>query len=283
MSLLDALVADLVALSAEPLTPLEVAVVDSGIDGTHPDLAGRVHAAFAVESVEGTPQVREVSPRENNDRFGHGTAVASIIARFAPHVRLIDVRVLDATNASTGETLLCGMRHAIDRRPGPTQLGTRVLNMSLASKSTLASRLHELCELAYRRNQVVVAAKRNMPLSDQGYPAELSSTISVDRGTFDAPHTLRFRENEVIEFVAHGEKVAVAAAGGGYTTMTGTSFATGLLSLTVMSSSPTVAFRTSSEKCAFASAILNLATCLSRRVLLVALYDHGLAGQDLAS
>jgi len=37
---------------------------------------------------------------------------------------------------------------------------------------------------------------------------------------------LQFRENHAIEFVGHGEDVKAAAAGGGYTTLTGTSFAT---------------------------------------------------------
>jgi subtilisin family serine protease len=65
-----------------------------------------------------------------------------------------------------------------------------------------------------------------MPLTDNGFPAELSSCISVDVGRFETALKVQFQADHAIEFVGHGEDVKVAAAGGGYTTMTGTSFAT---------------------------------------------------------
>jgi subtilisin family serine protease len=98
--------------------------------------------------------------------------------------------------------------------------------MSLAATASFADRILPLCEKAYYQNQVVVASRRNMPLWDNGYPAEFSSCISVDNQAFETPFRFRYLADRIVEYAAHGEEVPVAAAGGGYTTMTGTSFAT---------------------------------------------------------
>lgn len=206
-------------LPARRLAPIDVVVIDSGIDARHPDLAGRIAAAFIVEMNGGSARVAEHPPDSDADLFGHGTAVASIVASVAPNARIIDVRVLGADNAGTGDALVAGLALAVERR-------WPVINMSLACKASFAGRLHELCEQAYRQGQTVVAAKRNMPLVDNGFPAELSSCISVDRARFRSFFELRYRPDEPIEYVARGELVRVAAQGGGYTVKTGTSFAT---------------------------------------------------------
>lgn len=220
MSLLAALQRPLKNLpAAGDLQPVDVAVVDSGVDATHADLAGRIVRAMHVEFVEGESRVVETEVPSNNDVYGHGTAVSSIIARIAPNARITDIRVLNRMNVGSGQALLAGFRHAVDQR-------LRVINMSLAALSQFARPLNRLCETAYLQNQIVVAARRNMPLADQGFPAEFSSVVSADCGRFDSPFELRFRPEHLIEYIAHGEDVVVAAPGGGHTTRTGTSLAT---------------------------------------------------------
>jgi subtilisin family serine protease len=219
MGLLEALKVDIAELRSMDLEPVSVAVVDSGVDATHPDLAGRVERAVEVVRDGDDDRVVEVAVPTNSDVYGHGTAAASIIAGIAPNARITDVRVLDAENVCKGETLVAGLRFAVES-------GLRVINMSLAANARLLPLLNPLCETAYRSNQVVVASRRNMPLVGDGLPAEFSSCIGVDAGSFASQLQLRFQADNVIEFVAHGEGVVVAAAGGGRTTMTGTSFAT---------------------------------------------------------
>lgn len=218
-SLIAALSEPLDALARRDLAPVEVAVLDTGVDATHPDLAGRVVAAYRVALEGDRPRVQEAPSGANQDLFGHGTAVASIIARVAHNARLVDVRVLDDGNLGSGLALLAGLREVVDR-------GSRVVNMSLAATAEFAAPLLKLCEAAYRGNQVVVAAKRNMPLADNGWPAELSSCVAVDAEAFPSPFQLQFRAGNPIEYAAQGIDVPVAAPGGGYTTKTGTSFAT---------------------------------------------------------
>jgi subtilisin len=218
-SLLAALHLRFAELASRPLAPVPVAVLDSGIDATHPDLAGRIEAAYGVEQAGGEFRVVEAPIPGNHDLYGHGTAVAGIICGLAPNARIIDLRVLDAQNVGAGEALVAGLRFAVAQK-------FRILNLSLAAKAAFAAKLRPLCETAYRQNQLVIAARRNMPLTDEGFPAEFSSSIGVDLGKFVDLFHLRFRPDHAIEFIAHGEEVVVAAAGGGYTTMTGTSFAT---------------------------------------------------------
>lgn len=219
MSLFEALHASPEDLRDKELEPVDVAVIDSGVDATHPELEGRVTAAYRAEMTAGAFELVQGPCPENADLFGHGTAVASIIAGVAPNARVIDIRVLNEMNIGAGDALLKGFEFAVES-------GIKVINMSLAAHHKFSDRLNALCEQAYLQNQVVVASKRNMPLADNGFPAEFSSCISVDMGNFDSALAVKFRPKHVIEFIGHGEEVSVAAAGGGYTTMTGTSFAT---------------------------------------------------------
>jgi subtilisin family serine protease len=209
-------------LAERNLTPVDVAILDSGVDGTHPALSGRLAEAWSVDT-SGSAATLIPMPIANNDLFGHGTAVGSIIAHIAPNARLYDVRVLGRTNTGAEEALIAGFEHAVNR-------GWTVLNLSLAARDTVREPLSRLCERAYYRGQIVVAARRNLPIGGDGLPAELSACIGVDLGEFEVPHLFGFRMGYPIELVAVGKGVSAAAAGGGWTTMTGTSFATPAIS-----------------------------------------------------
>jgi subtilisin len=218
-TLVDALLVPPEQLAQRSLAPVTIAVLDSGVDGTHPDLAPRVEHAVRVELIDGKPTIVETHTGQNNDSYGHGTAVASIACHISPNARVLDIKVLGDGRVGTGAALLMGFRYALERRAA-------VINMSLAANAEYAARLHTLCEQAYRQGAVVVAATRNMPLSDHGFPAELSSVVAVDQSRMESLYRLYYRRGHRIEYVAHGEEVTVAAAGGGYTTKTGASFAT---------------------------------------------------------
>jgi hypothetical protein len=218
----EALGAEFSSLRERELSPVAVAILDTGIDSSHPDLRDRVIRAFEVERAGRRFRIAERPIPANNDRLGHGTGVSSTIAAIAPNAQLVDIQVAGADQVGSGDALLAGLGFALES-------GFPLLNMSLACHRRLLEPLTELCEFAYFRNQVIVAARRNMPLIDNGFPAELSSCIGAEEDRFPTPYQLRFRDRHPIEFCAHGDRIVVAAPGGKYTLQTGTSYATSTL------------------------------------------------------
>lgn len=210
------------SLSAGSLQPVKVAIIDSGIDSSHPDLAGRIESAFWCRPDDAGKIVTEkMPPNSNNDAYGHGTAVASIISRIAPNTQFMDIRVLGANTLGAPEALLAGIDHV-------NYSDAILMNISVAVGEAYAGRMLPLVERARYRGKMIVAATRNRPLEDEGYPASLTHSIGVGNAGRGPEREWRWRR-DVIEFMGYGVDVPVAASGGGYTTQTGTSFATPII------------------------------------------------------
>jgi subtilisin family serine protease len=167
------------------LAPVKVAIIDSGIDGTHPDLAGRVVAARSF--VGGSPY---------RDEQGHGTFVAGEIAAnptnatgmagLAFNARLIVAKVVAADGEVSLPAEVAGIRWAVDQ-------GARVVNLSLGgvrdplnpSLDTYSPLERAAVEYAYSKGAVVVAAVGNgtqspsIPWRYAAYPAALPHVIGV--------------------------------------------------------------------------------------------------------
>jgi subtilisin len=195
-------------------TGVKVAVIDSGIDATHPVIEGRVSGYVTVRE---TPEGTEFDPAPHVDDFGHGTACAGIIRSLAPDCELYSVKVLGAGLRGRGSVFLAGMRWAIDN-------GMDVCNLSLGStKQDFYAALHELADLAYYRNTILVTAANNMPVPS--FPSVFASVISVAAHDVPDPYRYFYNPEPPVEFGAHGIDVRVAWLDGGYLTTTGNSFA----------------------------------------------------------
>src|SRR5262249_18674809 len=171
---------------AQPqLFPVKVAVIDSGIDGTHPDLTGRVVAAKSF--VGGSPYT---------DEEGHGTFVAGEIAAnpanmvgiagLAFNARLLVAKVVDASGDVPVPAEAAAIRWSVAQ-------GARVINLSLGavrdpldpSVDSYSAIEQAAIEYAYSKGVVVVAAVGNgsqaprTPWSFADYPAALPHVIGV--------------------------------------------------------------------------------------------------------
>lgn len=194
---------------------IDVAIIDSGIDIEHPDLADRV--ASSVEArVQGNKVVFE--PSVSGDSAGHGTACAGIASRLAPGIRLHSIKVLGPGGLGDGQAFLAGLEYAVKHR-------YRIINLSLGTtKPQFFAPLHDLLDRAYHAGCVVVAAANNLP--HPSFPSVFSSSlISVSKGVDADPLAFAFRYGEVIELTAPGVDVLAPWPGGGYRSVTGNSFA----------------------------------------------------------
>lgn len=220
-SLINVLNESLPDLRSKRLKSVTVAVIDTGIDSSHEVLRKRIYGAWEFVEDEGEIVERILPLRTNNDDAGHGTAVASIIAKIAPNAKILDFKVLNANFSGTGKVMMAGLRAAIDS-------DAKIINMSLACLAKYKNELSALLEEAYQKHKIVIASKRNSVLqNDQGFPAELSSCVSVENHSYDNnPFFIEHIDEQPIEFAAHGENILVAQNGGGYYRLTGTSFAT---------------------------------------------------------
>jgi subtilisin family serine protease len=202
---------------------VHVAILDTGIDVTHPDLEGAV-----VRSVEvlTQPQVRvqDLSvaglTAKQLDPVGHGTACAGIIHQLAPEARLISVRVIGAGAAGTGEQFVRGLHWVL----GSCEPKAQVVNLSLGTmEERFATPLRRLVDQAYANDVLLVAAANNM--GAVSYPAQFASLIAVDNQGFPDPLLFHYQRGRPFEVVARGIYVRAPKSGGGHQLWTGTSFA----------------------------------------------------------
>jgi subtilisin len=192
---------------------IKVAVIDSGIDSEHPAVNGVAGYADITVGPDGTT----VSTEPHGDVYGHGTACAGIIRSLAPEAELYSVRVLGPGLTGKGATFAAGLRWAIES-------GMRVCNLSLGTtKKDFYGVLHELADLAYHRNVILVTAANNMPVPS--FPSVYASVVSVGSHDVPDPMTFYYNPKPPVEFGALGIDVNVAWKDGGSFTVTGNSFA----------------------------------------------------------
>ncbi len=153
-----------------------VAVVDSGVDGDHPDLRGQV--------LPGVDLVTETGDGRT-DLVGHGTTVSAIIAGrdddtdgvvgIAPRAKILPIRVLDGENRYDDALIVAkAVRWAVDR-------GAKVINLSLGGSGSSAA-LAAALDYAFAKDVVVVACTGNTTGSvptDIWYPAREPGVIAV--------------------------------------------------------------------------------------------------------
>ena len=176
-----------------------VAVIDTGVDAGHEDLAGQVLTGVDLSG-------RTAVVGGGTDPNGHGTHVAGIIAAadngvggvgVAPEAKILPVRVLDESGAGYASDVAEGIIYAVDH-------GALVINLSLGGPVPSAAQ-QAAVEYAIQKGVTVVAAAGNSgPDGAPEYPAALPGVIAVAATT---------PEDEVASFSTWGAYVDVAAPG----------------------------------------------------------------------
>ncbi|SCL66880.1 type VII secretion-associated serine protease mycosin [Micromonospora chersina] len=207
-----------------------VAVIDSGVDGTHPDLAGQVLPGLDLVTPDGS---------DGPDPVGHGTTVAGLIAGradddrgvvgLAPDARILPVRVLDDENRYDDAMIVAkGVRWAVDN-------GARVINLSLGGGGDSPA-LAAALDYAFARDVVVVACTGNLATSNSPkvwYPAREPGVLAVaglDRNSQNLWSGSITGHETVL--TAPATALYGARTNGGYWRVQGTSFAAPLVAAT---------------------------------------------------
>src|SRR3984957_16793948 len=186
-----------------------VAVIDSGIDTTHPALAGVVEKSFdALNSSEGP--------------HSHGTAIAGIIAGHghlagaAPAVRILAARAFSTTQGST-ISIIASLDWAVTEH-------AQVINMSFAGPSDPA--LERALKAASEVHHVVlVAATGNAgPKSPPLWPAADPHVIGVTATDYDDHLFSMANRGRQVAIAAPGVDILVALPNNAYKMESGTSF-----------------------------------------------------------
>ncbi|HZR41211.1 MAG TPA: S8 family serine peptidase [Ktedonobacteraceae bacterium] len=195
---------------------VKVAVIDSGIDATHPAIQGPVNGYVEIRAGDDGLVYNE-EPHE--DAYGHATACAGIIRAIAPECELYSIKVLGKALVGTGTIFMAGVRWAIDH-------DMHVCNLSLGTtKKDFFASLHELTDLAYFRRVVLVSAANNLPIPS--FPSMYASVISVasHQEKEQDPYRFYYNPEPPVEFGAPGIDVRVAWQNQQWITATGNSFA----------------------------------------------------------
>lgn len=218
---------------------LLIAVLDSGIDTSHPDLIGRIWGCdtndytpisgytgdyFGFDAIfskviddNGTPDYFfddiVQNTRVPRDFHGHGTAVSSIIAANTNDNigmagifrggKILNVRVHGIDNYGTSEWVFKGIVYASRR-------GADIINMSLGREGSEDYLYEQIINKVYDRGTIIIASAGNDGSDRNNLPAAFNNVISV--GSIDPDGTRSSFSNYGwhVDFMAPGKNIYVA-------------------------------------------------------------------------
>ncbi|WP_202078324.1 S8 family peptidase [Caldalkalibacillus salinus] len=203
---------------------VKVAILDTGIDNEHEDLAANVKGGYSVFTDD-----------ENSDPFydgnGHGTHVAGTVAAVdntlgvlgvAHQADLYAVKVLSNSGSGSYAGIAEGIEWAVKN-------DMDIINMSLGGSSS-SSVLEEMCNAAYDAGVLTVAAAGNSGNrggkgDSVGYPAKYESVIAVAAVDADNQRASFSSTGPAVELAAPGVDVLSTVPNNGYDRYNGTSMA----------------------------------------------------------
>ena len=201
-----------------------VAVLDTGVDTTHPELAS--HLIGGYDFVDNDSDPSEVGVAGVDRAYGHGTFVSGLVALAAPDARIMPVRVLDPNGMGDVWRLAKSMVWAAAN-------GADVINLSLGTYTRTHVANELISDLAANgRGIVVVAAAGNAASNIPQFPAgEGGSRVLSVAATTPVDTLATFSDfGSWVDAAAPGVSVWSTVPGGQYATWSGTSMATGLAS-----------------------------------------------------
>ncbi|MFO0961634.1 MAG: S8 family serine peptidase [Phycisphaerales bacterium] len=219
-----------------------IAVLDTGVDGSHPAFGGTVRGdgvSFVATGATGAGDAGDGADDDGDglvdEQVGHGTFVAGLIHAVAPQATILPIAVLNSDGVGDLFGIAKGMAHAIDA-------GADVINMSLGSTYSSVL-LSDMVREADDAGAVVVGAMGNFARENpEEFPASMTGAVGVC-ATDDSDHLAGFSNwNPKAKLSAPGTTAMAGPGvdparalvgpvpGGGWAAWKGTSFSTALVS-----------------------------------------------------
>lgn len=212
--------------ATKPANSVKVAVIDTGIDITHPDFknaggasvnaanGGQIDLADSQNLVNGGSNP---SPSDPSDDFGHGTHVSGIIAAATNNAegvsaigyngQIMSLKVTDPVGDGDDADVITAVIWAVDH-------GAVVMNMSIAVNGGYSQGLQDAVNYAWQHNVLVVAAAGNDGVDYvRRYPAACDKVLAVAATTFASADTSPPVEQNA-SYSNSGLYVGIAAPGG---------------------------------------------------------------------
>lgn len=206
-----------------------VAVIDTGVDTTHPNLQDNIIGGYNF--------TREDDVHTFEDYNGHGTHVAGIIAAInyqkgmvgmAPKSKLLILKALDVFGNSSYSILIKALKFAMNWR-GPNKEKVSIINMSIGGNRHSEELYSTIKELDKQGIILVSAAGNNgdslVTTEERSFPSFYHEVISVGSISEKYIPSTFSDTNLNIDFVALGENVYSTHLNAGYAELTGTSMA----------------------------------------------------------
>lgn len=193
-----------------------VAVIDTTVDASHPDLAGVVTANFDATGAPDKPHA-------------HGTGIAGVVAAHgkltgaAPSVKVLAVHAFGSAG-SDGNSM-----HILKGLEWAAKANANIVNMSFAGPAD--AELHTMLVALRGRGIILIAAAGNAgPQARPLYPAAYPETLAVTATDIDDKPFAQANRGTHIAVAAPGVDLLVAAPQGSYQMSSGTSFAAAQIS-----------------------------------------------------
>ena len=199
-------------------TGVPIAIIDSGADPTHPDLAPRLVPGWSFLT----------STSNTADVLGHGTAVAGAAGAATNNLTgvagvgwlnpIMPLVVLDSSNYASYSNIASAINYAADH-------GARIISVSIGG-SAASSTLQSAVDYAWSKGAVIFAAAMNNSSQTPYYPAACNHVLAIS--ATEPTDTLASFSNygNWIDLSAPGDTILTTTKGGGYGSWYGTSLAT---------------------------------------------------------
>lgn len=178
--------------------PIQVAIIDSGIDSDHPEFTGRLLRGYNFRNEDQLPE----------DDYGHGTHVAGLIgaainnglgvAGLAPNVVIAPYKTLDRNGSGTILDVVQAVCRAVDD-------GADIINLSLTSPSQNTDNYSPAFAYAHEHGVLMIAAAGNSSQARNMWPARLPEVMGIAATNIDGVRA---------SYSSPGDDLDLAAPGG---------------------------------------------------------------------